>query len=381
MSGQEWARKIRIVTPAATPRAGNRATAERWAAHLRKLGHETEVDDAWEGASADLLVAIHARKSHASAARWRRRSGSAPLIVALPGTDLYRDLAADPNTRESLLLADRLIVLQQKGVEAVPSGVRPKARVIHPSAPDLWAACQDGASAWSASEPSGSEAPGSEHSGSKAAGETAGETAGEAAGEPPAEEESAEKESPEEEGAEFQVAVLAHLRTVKDPLRAAAAARLLPDDSLVRVIHCGEALSLEWERAARDEMARNPRYLWLGDLARSRAMSVLRQSRLLAVTSELEGGCNAVCEAVTVGIPILASHVPGLVGMLGENHPGFFRVGETAELAALIHRAETDPGFYRSLGAAGARRAPLFDPARERSAWRSLLDELLPGSG
>ena len=66
--------------------------------------------------------------------RWRDRFPRRPLAVALTGTDLYRDLPDDPEARDSLMLADRLIVLQADAVNALPPAHRGKARVVYQSA-------------------------------------------------------------------------------------------------------------------------------------------------------------------------------------------------------------------------------------------------------
>ena len=63
------------------------------------------------------------------------------------------------------------------------------------------------------------------------------------------------------------------------------------------------------------------------------------------------------------------------MGVLGGGYPGFFTVGDTQGLAALIQRAEGDGDFHRGLATWCHRLAPLVEPARERRAWRKLLRE------
>jgi glycosyltransferase involved in cell wall biosynthesis len=94
------------------------------------------------------------------------------------------------------------------------------------------------------------------------------------------------------------------------------------------------------------------------------------------LSSKLEGGANVVSEAIVAGVPLLASRIAGSVGLLGENYPGYFRVGDTPGLAALLHRAETDPAFLTGLRSHCRKLVPLFDPRRERAAWSRLLEEL-----
>lgn len=313
---------IRIVTPA-PPRShnGNRVTALRWKRLLAALGHQVEVAECWDGEDCDVLVALHARRSAPSIARYRSARPEGPLVVALTGTDVYRDLATSDEAQRSLASADRLVVLQPLAVDALPPALRPRARVIHQSV----------------RPPSRGEdpAPGA-----------------------------------------FSVAVLAHLRDVKDPFRAAAASRLLPDESTVVVSHLGAELEEGMAARAEAEAAANPRYRWLGDVSRDAALRLLAGSDLLVLSSKLEGGANAVSEALACRVPVVCSHIPGSVGLLGEDYPGYFPVGDSAALAGLIHAAEIDDGFYTELATRCAKLVGLVDPATEQARWAELLAEL-----
>src|SRR5512134_217889 len=120
--------RIALVTPAGPgTRNGNRHTALRWAAFLRNAGHRVSVAVEWSGAACDGMLALHARRSHASIKKFPRER---PLVVALTGTDVYRDIHESADARESLELADRLIVLQPKAAEELPARLRSKVRVV-----------------------------------------------------------------------------------------------------------------------------------------------------------------------------------------------------------------------------------------------------------
>jgi glycosyltransferase involved in cell wall biosynthesis len=340
---------IRIVTPApAHSRKGNRITALRWARILRDLGHRVTIEDEYAGARCDLLIALHARRSFPSVERFRREHPELPLVLALTGTDLYRDIHSDASARQALEMATRLVVLQPMGVTELPAPVREKARVIYQSVQvGRAAAGPRGAAAAEAVEPDLAPAI-------------------------------LERRRSRSRQAAFQVCVLGHLRPVKDPFRAAQAARLLPESSRIQLLHVGGALSPEMEEQAAVEEAANPRYRWLGELPRWRALQVLARSRLLVLTSEMEGGANVVCEAIALSVPVLSSRISGSIGILGSDYPGYFPVGDTQTLAALLERGETDAEFYRTLQAWCERLKPLVDPARERESWKSLLQELQP---
>lgn len=312
--------RIVIVSPALPgSRTGNATTAARWARCLRELGHRVRVRETWDGEPCDLLLALHARKSARSVTRFRRTHPDRPIVVALTGTDLYHDLPNHAAAQRSLAAATRLVVLQPLALRALPAGFRSKAKVILQSAP---------------------------------------------------------RRRSSRRTQTFDVVVLAHLRAVKDPLRAARAARLLPADSRVRVVHAGAALAPADAIRARAEMHRNPRYRWLGSVSPAGARRLLQRAGALVLSSRLEGGANVVSEAIACGVPILASRIPGTVGLLGANYPGYFAVGDTRGLARLLHRFETEARFRRRLRREVQRLAPRFTPARERAAWRTLLASL-----
>ncbi len=310
-----------IATPApAGATAGNRVTARRWARRQRELGWRVQLAAEWAGEPCELLVALHACKSHASLARHARARPEAPRVLALTGTDVYEELLGDPAARESLEVATRLVVLQPLALHRLPEHVRGRARVIRQSA----------------------------------------------AVPPPA---------PAQPG--FTACVLAHLRDVKDPLLAARAASLVPATARLRVVHLGGAPEDEWARRARDaERQAGGRWTWLGARPRADALRVLGGSRLLVLTSRSEGGANAVTEAIAAGVPVLSTRIDGSLGILGDAYPGYFEVGDAAGLAHLLERCEAEPGFLGELRAHVAALRPRVDPARERASWRDLLTEL-----
>src|SRR5436309_5121257 len=124
--------KNALITPAgARSRSGNRHTATRWAAMLRSLGDRVLISVRWDGRAADLMIALHARRSHDSIRRFRERFPAPPLAVVLTGTDLYRDIRTDREAQASLVLADRLVVLQDMGKLELPARLRRKPRVAY----------------------------------------------------------------------------------------------------------------------------------------------------------------------------------------------------------------------------------------------------------
>jgi glycosyltransferase involved in cell wall biosynthesis len=97
----------------------------------------------------------------------------------------------------------------------------------------------------------------------------------------------------------------------------------------------------------------------------------------MVISSVMEGGANVIVEAVTCGVPVIASRMSGNVGMLGADYAGYFAVGNDEELARLLDRISRDDDFLAHLKAQCAARAPLFDPARERAEVNRLVDDAL----
>jgi putative glycosyltransferase (TIGR04348 family) len=313
---------ILLVTPRAPASVhGNGVTAHRWAEILRALGHDVEIAERYRGGEYAALVALHARKSEAAIRAFHADHPASPVVVALTGTDLYPDLATTGVDPAVLGIAARLIVLQSHGVRQLDTSLRARARVIIQSTPEI---------------PRG---------------------------------------RPREDV--FEIAVLANLRSVKDPLRATAATRLLPPASRIQVTHAGAGLDPALTRQARAETVGNSRYDWLGELPRTEALAVLARSRLLLITSHHEGGANVVSEALAAGVPVVSSAIPGSQGLLGDGYPGYFAVGDTTGLANMLYAAETDrDGFYSALTEHCEGLRGMVDPRREREVWASLLTEL-----
>ena len=173
----------------------------------------------------------------------------------------------------------------------------------------------------------------------------------------------------------FEVVVSGHLRDEKDPFRTAAALAHLPDASRIRVTHIGGAMSTAMAQQATMWMKREPRYRWLGEVAHGKALRLLARSRLMAITSRMEGGANVVSEALANGVPVIASRISGNVGMLGKDYAGYYPVENERALARLLSRAETDNVFYRRLAAQCHVRAKRISHSSERGGLRCALIE------
>ena len=213
-----------IVSPAlADANNGNWRTARRWQ-ELLTGRCEVRIAKAWPDAQAagdDFMLALHARRSAAAIAAWADRHPGRGLAVVLTGTDLYQDIATDADAQRSLALAQRLVVLQERGPLALPPQLRGKARVIFQSTPAL--------------EPLPKPA---DH---------------------------------------LQAVMVGHLRAVKAPQTLWAAARLLRERADIRIVHVGDAAGEPALAALAQETARAcPAYQWLGPLPHEETLRRIR---------------------------------------------------------------------------------------------------------
>ncbi|MDP2005672.1 MAG: selenoneine biosynthesis selenosugar synthase SenB [Rubrivivax sp.] len=317
---------IVIVTPAfADANNGNWQTARRWARFLSPA-YRVRLAGRWEGAGegdgeADLLIALHARRSADSVAAWRAAHSTRPLLLALTGTDLYRDIHQDASAQRSLALADALIVLNEMGARQLPAEHRAKCQVVLQSC---------------------------------SARRTSART-----------------------GRHLRALMVGHLRDEKDPQTYFAAARLLARRGDILLDHIGNPLDPALGAEATALAKAQPNYRWLGGLPHAAVRGHIQRAHVLVHASRMEGGAHVVIEAMRSGTPVLASRIDGNLGLLGAGHAGVFEPGDAAGLAALLERARDDAAMLPALLAHQARRVPLFAPLAESAALHGLVARLL----
>jgi putative glycosyltransferase (TIGR04348 family) len=314
---------VALITPAlAAANNGNWQTAQRWARMLAG-DYEVRLVQAWGGEPADLMLALHARRSAASIEAWS--CAQRPLVVALTGTDLYRDLpAGDAAALRSLAVADRLIVLHEGAPADLPAEHRAKCVVCFQA--------------------------------------------------------TALRQSLPKTTRHLRALMVGHLRNEKDPRTAFAAMRLLATRQDIAFDHIGGALDVALGKEAEALMKEQPRYHWLGALPHAATLRRIQRAHLLVHTSVMEGGAHVVMEAIRCGTPVLASRVSGNVGMLGRDYRGYFEPGDAAGLAARLQQLRDDPAMLPRLRAQCNERSPLFEPAREQATLKSVIASLLETS-
>ena len=316
--------KIVLISPSGvSANNGNWHTGNRWAKFLS--GHcDIAITQGWDAADIDsaAMIALHARRSAASIHAWAAQRPGRPLVVVLTGTDLYRDIQSDASAQRSLHLATHLVVLQEAGLAALPANLQGKTRVIYQSAPRLKPA----------------------------------------------------RKSTQR----FTAVMVGHLRDEKDPLTFMKAAALCKSKN-IRFEQIGDGLDAALASAA-TRAAAQPNYHWLGGLPRAETRQRIKRAHVLVNSSIMEGGAHVILEAVQSGTPVLASRISGNVGMLGTGYAGYFEVGDTAGLAALVNRCATEPAFLAHLQNQCAQRAELFEPALEKRLVLNLVASALKDS-
>lgn len=314
-------KKVVIVTPAKPGTLhGNRTTALRWANHLRSSGHTVDVQTEWSDGGQDIMIALHATRSHDAIVSWKKINGKKPLILIMTGTDLYRDLAvSDKKTLASLEIADQIILLQPQAMQCIPESLRGRSRVIYQSIS------------------SGTPLP--KHSNC------------------------------------FMVTVIGHLREEKDPLRTALALRHVPRSIPIKVMHLGMMIEERFNAEVQQLSVEDGRYKWIGQRSHSNTLRWLASSHLMVISSIMEGGAHVVSEAIALGIPVIASDIAGNRGLLGDDYPGFFPARDALALAKLLIRAESDREYLLELTNAVRKRQELIKPERECKAINQLIEE------
>ena len=305
---------ICIISPAlAAANNGNWQTAKRWQQMLSSDYH-VEIMLQWDGrAVLDAMLALHARRSADSIAQWAAKFPDKLIVLALTGTDLYRDIAVDPLAQQSLKLAHRLIVLQDMGPKSLPAEFQSKCQVIFQSTP--------------------------------------------------------RRQSVTKTTQKLRALMVGHLRSEKSPETYFAAARALAHRSDIVLDHIGAPLDADLGKQARQLADEVPTYRYLGEQTHAATRARIARAHVLVHPSRMEGGAHVVMEAVMSGTPVLASRIDGNVGMLGADYDGYFPWGDAQALANLLLRCKNEPLFLDHLTCAMRAYEALFlnhEPNRPR---------------
>ncbi|MBT6399646.1 glycosyltransferase [Akkermansiaceae bacterium] len=298
---------------------GNSVTTDRIVAMLNEGGVEARGSYGNDGEPADILITLHAIKGAPAVFDFKKKTPNGRVIILLTGTDIYQGLAEGSQIGgDALQVADRIVVPQEAALRKLPEKVRGKTVVIRPSLDPI------------AVKATSSQSP-------------------------------------------FVISVVGHLRPVKRPFLTIETLAQHPEWSDLEVWQIGQALDAEMRKTAEFWMEEDKRYRWCGGLPREESLALCAKSSLTINSSILEGGANAVLEAMTMGVPVLASRIEGNVGLMGDDYPGYFEEGGMAKALEAIMHQRVDLDEWSLLL---ADRLPLFSRVRESESWLELLIEL-----
>lgn len=298
---------------------GNSVTTKRIVDILREGGIDARGSHLYDGLPADVLISLHAVKGAPAVDEFCEKRPDGRVVVLIAGTDIYDTLPKGSEAgHRALKKADRIVVVQEAAIQRLPKEFREKAVVIPNSLDPI---------AVEASPDSGT----------------------------------------------FVISVVGHPRPVKRPFLTIEAVSKHPEWEDVEVWQIGEALDEESRRQAEEWVTKDPRFRWVGGLPRKEALELLAKSSLTVNSSVSEMGANAILEAMTIGVPVLASRVEGNEGLLGEDYPGYFDEGELENVLQVIVDKRVDLKDWVRLA---ALRLPLFSREREALCWLELLGKL-----
>ena len=300
---------------------GNLCSALQYQKILQGLGYSVDVDFKYTGQRAEVLIAINAAKKNSEIIEFKARNSNAKIVSVLSGTDIYPEPLE--KTIESMKLSNALVALQPDGLLKVPECHRGKTFLIYQSVESI-----------------------------------------------------INVSSPMEHISEFRVTLIANIRSVKDPLVAPNACKLLSISSKIKIIHIGYCLERNLGVILSKESESNERYNWIGGLNELDTRETLSQSDVLLITSIDEGAGRVVGEAIELGVPIISTRNSGVLGLLGDNYEGYYPVSDSNLLSKMLMRAESDPNFLQSLYEQCQSKAHLFSPEVEKQSWSQLISKI-----
>jgi len=118
------------------------------------------------------------------------------------------------------------------------------------------------------------------------------------------------------------------------------------------------------------------RLRWAGRVPLADLVGWYRSADVYMCTSEHEGFCAPLLEAMHFGVPILARHAAAIPGTLGD--AGLtFTDDDPATLAEMMHLLATDAPTRERLVANGHQRVALFAPETVMRQWLEAVDEMI----
>lgn len=178
---------------------------------------------------------------------------------------------------------------------------------------------------------------------------------------------------------EVLVCTVANLRAAKAyPDLLAAARQVVTAVPSVRFVAVGQGPMETEVKALHRRLGLGDRFRFLG--YRADALRVLAASDIFVLASRREGFPLAIMEALTLGIPTVATAVGGVRQAVTDGVEGLVVPPARPDLlAAAIRELATDADQRAAMRAAAARRGDHFDIARAAGRMEALYEELTRG--
>lgn len=178
-----------------------------------------------------------------------------------------------------------------------------------------------------------------------------------------------------------RVGTLGEFRKVKDvPLLVRAYADLAPGmrNGLVLAGFFTDRTEEDWTNALIDRFGLRGEVTRTGRFAPAAAFGHLRSLHVYVQCSAFEGMPNALIEAASLGVPLVATAVGGMAEILTDGVTGLLVPhGDTAALSRAIGRILEDDSLARKLSAGSRRLGAQLAPEIERGEWAALYGRLL----
>ncbi len=144
-----------------------------------------------------------------------------------------------------------------------------------------------------------------------------------------------------------------HQKRIKDLIWAADLLKVIRDD--VHLLIIGDGPQRENLERFCEACQIEDKVHFLGQ--RHDVMRLMPHFAVLWLASSFEGLPNVVMEAMSAGVPVVASDIAGTSELVQHGQTGFlFPVGDRAGLARYTHKILEDPSLRQRLGAAGRER-------------------------
>ncbi len=168
-------------------------------------------------------------------------------------------------------------------------------------------------------------------------------------------------------------------KRIKDLIWAADLLKVLRDDTHLLIVGDGPQ---RWRlERFRDQVEIADRVHLLGE--RDDVPQLLAASDCLWLASEYEGQSNAILEAMSAGVPVVATDIPGNRDLVVPEQTGFLvPVGDRAAFARQTQRLLTDPALAAACGQAARQRVQeQFSVEKMLERYVQLYNQLLETPG